>query len=216
MSQAAHTTHKAMDLLKLWWELPRNWWKNQWKRENCGIMVYCSVGPHPINSTLPSPLEMLTGRRPCSSLPQLPSSIGKNMETSRIRQELLREAAQQQHFHRSHGFGAWTTCSLSRKWMETFGEQPLSINKQLSLIPIGLDFQTIPYWEGPDQWSSQGLYLLILSFRLKHNRGTLKEKLTHILLNPSTSWMDSQCCLLHQWWVWPNQQQLIGEAKSVK
>ena len=23
-SQAAHTTHKAMDLLKLWWESPRN------------------------------------------------------------------------------------------------------------------------------------------------------------------------------------------------
>ena len=33
---------------------------------------------------------MLTGRRPHSSLPQLPSSIGKNMETSSIRQELLR------------------------------------------------------------------------------------------------------------------------------
>ena len=24
MSPAAHTTHKAMDLLRLWWELPRN------------------------------------------------------------------------------------------------------------------------------------------------------------------------------------------------
>ena len=106
--------------------------------------------------------------------------------------------------------------SLSRKWMETFGEHPLSINQQLSLIPIGWDFQTIPYWEGPDQWSSQGLHLLILSFRLKHNRGTLKEKPNHILVNPSTSWMDSQSCLLHQWWVWPNQQQLIGAAKSVK
>ena len=44
----------------------------------------------PISSTLPSPLEMLTGRRPHSSLPQLPSSIGKSLETSRIHQELLR------------------------------------------------------------------------------------------------------------------------------
>ena len=44
----------------------------------------------PISSTLPSPLEMLTGRRPHSTLPQLPSSIGKNMETSRIQEELLR------------------------------------------------------------------------------------------------------------------------------
>ena len=33
---------------------------------------------------------MLIVRRPCSTLPQLPSSIGKNMETSRIQEELLR------------------------------------------------------------------------------------------------------------------------------
>ena len=53
---------------------------------NYGLMQYRTT---PISSTLPSPLEMLTGRRSCSTLPQLPSSIGKNMETSRI-QELLR------------------------------------------------------------------------------------------------------------------------------
>ena len=54
---------------------------------NYGLMQYRTT---PISSTLPSPLEMLTGRRPHSTLPQLPSSIGKNMETSRIREELLR------------------------------------------------------------------------------------------------------------------------------
>ena len=54
---------------------------------NYGLLQYRTT---PISSTLPSPLEMLTGRRPCSTLPQLPSSIGKNMETSRICQELLR------------------------------------------------------------------------------------------------------------------------------
>ena len=48
---------------------------------NYGLMQYRTT---PISSTLPSPLEMLTGRRPHSTLPQLPSSIGKNMETSRI------------------------------------------------------------------------------------------------------------------------------------
>ena len=53
---------------------------------NYGLMQYRTT---PISSTLPSPLEMLTGRRPHSTLPQLPSSIGKNMETSRI-QDLLR------------------------------------------------------------------------------------------------------------------------------
>ena len=54
---------------------------------NYGLLQYRTT---PISSTLPSPLEMLTGRRPHSSLPQLPSSIGKNMETSKIHQELLR------------------------------------------------------------------------------------------------------------------------------
>ena len=54
---------------------------------NYGLLQYRTT---PISSTLPSPLEMLTGRRPHSSLPQLPSSIGKNMEISRIHQELLR------------------------------------------------------------------------------------------------------------------------------
>ena len=53
---------------------------------NYGLMQYRTT---PISSTLPSPLEMLTGRRPRSTLPQLPLSIGKDMETSRI-QELLR------------------------------------------------------------------------------------------------------------------------------
>ena len=54
---------------------------------NYGLLQYRTT---PISSTLPSPLEMLAGRRPHSSLPQLPSSIGKNMETSRIHQQLLR------------------------------------------------------------------------------------------------------------------------------
>ena len=54
---------------------------------NYGLLQYRTT---PISSTLPSPLEMLTGRRPCSTLPQLPSSVGKSIETSRIHQELLR------------------------------------------------------------------------------------------------------------------------------
>ena len=54
---------------------------------NYGLLQYRTT---PISSTLPSPLEMLTGRKLHSSLPQLPSSIGHNIETSRICQELLR------------------------------------------------------------------------------------------------------------------------------
>ena len=49
---------------------------------NYGLLQYRTT---PISSTLPSPLEMLTGRKPHSSLPQLPSSIGHNMDTSSVR-----------------------------------------------------------------------------------------------------------------------------------
>ena len=54
---------------------------------NYGLLQYRTT---PISSTLPSPLEMLTGRKPHSNLPQTPSSIGHNMDTSRIQKELLR------------------------------------------------------------------------------------------------------------------------------
>ena len=54
---------------------------------NYGLMQYRTT---PISSSLPSPLEMLTGRRPHSTLPQLPSAIGQNVETSKIQKELLR------------------------------------------------------------------------------------------------------------------------------
>ena len=54
---------------------------------NFGLLQYWTT---PISSTLPSPLEMMTGRKPHSNLPQIPSSIGHNMDTSRICKELLR------------------------------------------------------------------------------------------------------------------------------
>ena len=57
------------------------------KQWNFGLLQYWTT---PISSTLPSPLEMLTGRKPCLNLPQIPSSIGHNMDTSRIHKELLR------------------------------------------------------------------------------------------------------------------------------
>ena len=54
---------------------------------NYGLMQYRTT---PISSILPSLLEMLTGRRPHSTFPQLPSTIGKNIKTSKIHEELLR------------------------------------------------------------------------------------------------------------------------------
>ena len=43
-----------------------------------------------VSGNLPSPLEALTGCKLRTSLPQIPSSVGKSVETSRICQELIR------------------------------------------------------------------------------------------------------------------------------
>ena len=54
---------------------------------NYGLLEYRVI---PVSGNLPSPLEALTGCKPRTSLPQIPSSVGKSMETSRICQQLLR------------------------------------------------------------------------------------------------------------------------------
>ena len=54
---------------------------------NYGLLKYRVT---PMSGNLPSPLEALTGCRLGTSLPQIPSSIGKSVEASKIRQELIR------------------------------------------------------------------------------------------------------------------------------
>ena len=53
---------------------------------NYGLLQYRVT---PIAGNLPSPLEALTARKPRTSLPQTPPSVGKTVETSRIRKELM-------------------------------------------------------------------------------------------------------------------------------
>ena len=54
---------------------------------NYGLLQYRVM---PIEGNLPLPLEALTGRKPRTLLPQIPSSIGKTVKTSRIRNELIK------------------------------------------------------------------------------------------------------------------------------
>ena len=54
---------------------------------NYGLLQYRVT---PIAGNLPSPLEALTGRKPRTSLLQIPSSVGETVETSRIRKELMK------------------------------------------------------------------------------------------------------------------------------
>ena len=62
---------------------------------NYSLMQYRTT---PISANLPSPLQALTGRKPRSTLPQLPSTVGNNMETCLM------------YFQRiHHGIGTRTT-----------------------------------------------------------------------------------------------------------
>ena len=54
---------------------------------NYGLLKYRVT---PIGRNLPLSLEAITGGKPRTSLPQIPSSIGKSVESSRIRKELMR------------------------------------------------------------------------------------------------------------------------------
>ena len=94
---------------------------------NFGLLQYRTI---PISSTLPSPLEMLTGRKPRLNLPQVPSSIGHNMDTSRIQQGIA-EKTTYCYFYFHRGPQNWNLDNqfLSRKCMEMFGEQLPSINQ---------------------------------------------------------------------------------------
>ena len=79
---------------------------------NYGLLQYRTT---PISSTLLSLLEMLTGRKPHSNLPQLPSSIGHNMDTSRIHQELLRRHSLTTPLPQEPWIWSLDNLSLSRK-----------------------------------------------------------------------------------------------------
>ena len=106
---------------------------------NFGLLQYRTT---PISSTLPSPLEMLTGRKPHLNLPQVPSSIGHNTDTFRIRKELLRRQPATSTFHRDPQNWNLDNQFLSRKCMETFGEQLPLTNQLLNQILTGSGFQT--------------------------------------------------------------------------
>ena len=91
---------------------------------NYGLMQYRAT---PISSTLPSPLEMLTGRTPHSTLPQLPSTIGQNMETSRIREELLKRQPNTStgaHMELDPGQPVFVKEVIGNVWKTTIVDQP--------------------------------------------------------------------------------------------
>ena len=109
------------------------------KPQNYGLLQYRLT---PISSTIPSPLEALTGRKLRTSLPQIPSSIGKLWKVPGFARN-------------SSNFSlvlppatAWNSNQgslySSRKCMEMSGRLDSLINQPRSLIPTRSSFQTVP------------------------------------------------------------------------
>ena len=85
---------------------------------------------------------MLTGRKPRLNLPQVPSSIGHKHGHFQDSQGITQKTTYYIYFHRSHRIGNLDNQCLSRKCMETFGEQLPLINQLLNQILTGSGFQT--------------------------------------------------------------------------
>ena len=133
-SQAAHTTHKAMDLLRLWWESPRNWWKNQWKRENHGIMVFYNTGLLQLVLLFHHHWRCWQEEDHVQAFPNFHPVLARIWKPPEFIKHCLGGSLP---LPQEPWIWSLDNLSLSRKWMEMFGEQPLLTNQQLSQIPIG-------------------------------------------------------------------------------
>ena len=137
---------------------------------NYGLLQYWVT---PILSTIPSPLEALTGRKLRTSLPQIPLTIGKSVESSRICQNSSNINI---HPVLPPAVTAWNlnqdSLYSSRKYMGTSGKLESLTSQPRSLVPTGSSFQTVPSWEGPTRGSNPDHYFLISSWKVKPKRGT--------------------------------------------
>ena len=108
---------------------------------NFGLLQYRTT---PISSTLLSPLEMLTGRKPHLNLPSNPIQHKAQHGQFQDSQGIAEKTTHYVYFHRSHRIGTWTTSVCQGSAWETFGEQLPLINQLLNQIPTGSGFQTTP------------------------------------------------------------------------
>ena len=84
---------------------------------NFGLLQYRTT---PISSTLPSPLEMLTRRKPHLNLPQVPSSIGITWTLPGFARNYSEDNQLRRLPQEPQNWNLDNQC-LSRKCMETFG-----------------------------------------------------------------------------------------------
>ena len=99
---------------------------------NYGLLEYRVT---PVSGNLPSPLEALTGQKPRTSLPQIPSSVGKSMETSRIYKQLLRKQPSTSNYYTMElkpGQPVFVKEAIGNVWKTGVIDQPTNILDQVS------------------------------------------------------------------------------------
>ena len=145
------------------------------KMWNYGLLQYRVT---PIAGNFPSPLEALTGRRPRTSLPQIPSSVRKSVETSRIRNELIKH----QPNTSTHPFSNGTCFCEGSAWkcMENWYNWSTSQGTWIILGEISWQFHT-----EKDQINDQTLIATFL-FWVGSWRQRMEQKRTHsTMFSPS-------------------------------
>ena len=141
-----------------------------WKPFNYGLLEYRVT---PIAGNFPSLLETLWGCRLRTLLHQIPSSVGKAVENSRMRHKLIkRQPSTSNHFTMElklrqpvfvkevHG-NVWKSGVINQLTKEA--KEPES---------YWVKFPIIPCWEGLDQWSRPNHNLPILNWKMKAKNGT--------------------------------------------
>ena len=157
----------------------------------------------PIAGNLPSPLEALTGRRPRTSLPQIPSSVEKSMETSRIRKELMKcQPITSTHFpmELKPGQPVFMKEVHGNVWKTGTIDQPAK--------------EPESYWvKFPDNSILRRTRSMIKpqsqlsysSWKLKAENGTTEDTFHHVLIIPSTQISQHWRSQLCQWTIWFHQ-----------
>ena len=134
---------------------------------NHGLLKYRVT---PMSGNLPSPLKALTGCKLRTSLPQIPSIIGKSVETSKIHQECIRRQPSTSN-HYSMGTQTRAACFHERsawKCIENWCDWPTSKGTWIILGEVSWQFHTEKDkpWAQPSyfkleaegkEWNSTGL-----------------------------------------------------------
>ena len=188
-SWAAHTIQRAMVLLRLLWASQIRLMEKAIKDGKPWNYELLQYRVTLISSTIPSLLEALTRWRLRASLPQIPSLIGRTIDSSRICQELIkRQPSTLTRYGMDLESRTTSICQGSaRKHLEDSNHQ--STYQRTRFLLGKVSWQLNPE-KDCIRWLNPRPNLLIWNWRLRAMRGTYQNKGP-----PATCRVSRQCSL---------------------